>query len=86
MCLVNSNNDTVKKTSPTRMEKHDSKMHNRKWSPKFFSDVIAGNVVVSNTVEVEVFVEIEVESWIAEVVITTRFDRLIRTEDGVMFE
>lgn len=36
--------------------------------------------------ESEIVVDTEVESWIAEVVITTRIDRLIRTEDWVMFE
>jgi len=53
-------------------------------SDRNFSYVIlrdTGNVVVRNTVECKVIVETEVESWIAEVVIT-RFDRLIRTEDG----
>ena len=58
-------------------------------SDRLFSDVIfrdTGNVVVSNTMESEVVVKTEIESWIAEVVIATRIDRLIRTEDGVMFE
>jgi len=58
-------------------------------SDRIFSDVIlrdSGNVVVSNTVESEVVVDTEVESWIAEAGITTRFDCLVRTEDGVMFE
>ena len=58
-------------------------------SSRIFSDVIfrdTGNVVVSDTVESEIVVETEIESWVAEVVITTRIDRLIRTEDGIMFE
>ena len=58
-------------------------------SDRNFSDVIlrdTGNVVVSNAVEIKVIVDTEIESWIAEVMITTRFDCLIRTEDGVMFE
>lgn len=57
-------------------------------SDRNFSDIIlrdTGNALVSNTVEIEVIVDIEVESRIAEVVVAT-FHRLIRTEDGVMIE
>ena len=91
MCLVNSNNDTVKKrqTGPRMKKKTRQHARQKMESDRNLSDIIlrdTGKVVVSNAMEIEAVVDIKVESRIAEVVITTRFHRLIRTEDGVMFE